>query len=872
MSGIFRAAQGPLSQGLSKVRETSSWHQEEVINPTVLVVIVVTDIPVVGALVLAIQHFAAPSAGPRRARRCRRRLPLRYGALLATGVVTLVALTLAAPGVVASAVAAQDQAAARARLDRWLVREPPAGFVPAARAAADWRPLADVAVGVAQYFQDSRRVPSAWASVTLWDPTVKPTGTDFALGLTELAFSQGERFDASRVHPTAIGMRSNDPVPGQPTHEYLAVVRHGGLIVMASFVPSPTHREGAITARLRDLVARQLAQPTVPAPMPDVPLDARYVDDLILERPVSPDTMFVKLPALSGRVTTAQLRKTGADEQLIDAVDQFGDTGRTIARHWATPRDGTAVRIELSDEADSLRAGRILDGAAEAGRFDERFDTVSRTLEAGRGLREVILVGRRGRFVLKVDTVGPRPPDQLQRLARRTFDAQHARLPPGATARIANDVGLPELAWSASGLLGALAIVRVAAGRWKRRRRRIRQRGADDNPLVVSVRREARGLRHVGVAMGLALLALAAVALAGLVLVVTDEAGFGHGSPVGLVAFALIPAIVLGARRREQRVGGMRVGFRRPRLVRSVLIATASVAVLAFATLAAMQVAIIDTFGQTLAQVDRERRSGTNAGGQAALTAILVLPLAALLFRVARRQARLRADELRERDTRPQVLYLRGFADDKLKIPTIVSGRRPMVELLSPFPSESYEAIVAWSLDAAGPTVGVTPPGARMGSLGAARARVGSEDWKAFVTREMEASGIIAVSLARTEGLLWELQQLVERNLLDRTLILFPPLADEELRRRWTDAAATLGAATLPLDPASVLVATFAEGRPCAVTADQRDEAGYRMAIIAALERIAARDGSRAASRPRLGPPARVAGGSRSSGARPAGA
>jgi hypothetical protein len=333
--------------------------------------------------------------------------------------------------------------------------------------------------------------------------------------------------------------------------------------------------------------------------------------------------------------------------------------------------------------------------------------------------------------------------------------------------------------------------------------------------------------------MGVALLALATFALASL----------PYSLPLAVAAAALVPALVVVRRRAERPARWVRVGLRRPRLIRSALIAVASVLALTVAALFAIFAATTAVFGPSLAQADLERE-GIELARTSGVFALALPLLAAFAFRVARRQARLRAEELGRFDDRPLVLYLRGFADDKLKIPNIVSGRRPVVELLSPFPSESYEAIAAWALNAAGPTVAIAPPGTGLGSLGAAREYADDEEgWQALVARRMDESGVVALSLGRSEGLLWELRQLVERNLLGRALILFPPVGDAELRARWAAAAPALGAASAgpPLDPASTLVAVYDGDRLHAFTADQRDEAGYRAAIAAALERVAAR-------------------------------
>ena len=108
------------------------------------------------------------------------------------------------------------------------------------------------------------------------------------------------------------------------------------------------------------------------------------------------------------------------------------------------------------------------------------------------------------------------------------------------------------------------------------------------------------------------------------------------------------------------------------------------------------------------------------------------------------------------------------------------------------------------------------------------------------VESRIDEAAIVAISLSATDGLLREVRVATERALA-RIVLIFPPVAADELRRRWAAVRAeiAIGVDTaLPLDPALILCAYFHERRVVAVVADRRDEAGYRAAITRAAGRV----------------------------------
>ena len=184
----------------------------------------------------------------------------------------------------------------------------------------------------------------------------------------------------------------------------------------------------------------------------------------------------------------------------------------------------------------------------------------------------------------------------------------------------------------------------------------------------------------------------------------------------------------------------------------------------------------------------------------------------------------------------------RSFDDDSLPLPTIASARRPLFELFSLRGADPFEESVAWELNSYGPVVAVGRPGRSLASLGAAREHLPDETWREQVANRMEEAGIIAVATGETDGLAWELGQVVSGGHLAKTFFVFPPVAPDALDRRWAHTSASLadhGLAVGPLPVPPSLIHTVrldTDGTANVTYATRRDEATYRTAVDYALD------------------------------------
>jgi len=198
-----------------------------------------------------------------------------------------------------------------------------------------------------------------------------------------------------------------------------------------------------------------------------------------------------------------------------------------------------------------------------------------------------------------------------------------------------------------------------------------------------------------------------------------------------------------------------------------------------------------------------------------------------------------------EADRRPAALYLRSFGDDRLPLPMIASARRPLLELFSPRGADPFEEAVAWELNSYGPVVAVGRPGRSLASLGAAREHLTDDTWRDHVAERMDHAAVIAIATGETEGLAWELGEVVRGGYLDKTVFVFPPVAPTDVAHRWAFTASALAGAGVvpePLPAPSGLVHTAQvapDGAVRVTTATRRDEATYRTAVDVALSAAA---------------------------------
>jgi hypothetical protein len=203
------------------------------------------------------------------------------------------------------------------------------------------------------------------------------------------------------------------------------------------------------------------------------------------------------------------------------------------------------------------------------------------------------------------------------------------------------------------------------------------------------------------------------------------------------------------------------------------------------------------------------------------------------------------AAELRRVDPRPAVLLLRSFKDDELTLRPM-----PRFNLWTLFDADdtkkgrdyTLEEAIATVLDEYGPVIAIGEPGRALHPLGAARENVADEHWQDAVDRHIvEAAWIVAIA-ATSEGLLWELQRILERGAARKLLLVFPPVSDTNLAVRWERLQPLVGhlasESELKTAPTAGLLVMWANDRPPSIklyTCDEKTQNALDTGIRVAL-------------------------------------
>jgi hypothetical protein len=98
--------------------------------------------------------------------------------------------------------------------------------------------------------------------------------------------------------------------------------------------------------------------------------------------------------------------------------------------------------------------------------------------------------------------------------------------------------------------------------------------------------------------------------------------------------------------------------------------------------------------------------------------------------------------------TSPDVLYLRNFGDDRMKLRAGRITRRGILGRLSPFRMRPFEELVVSRLAGVGPTLGVNPPGVALERLGVLKEKLPSEEgaWKQRIADMADQALVVAIS------------------------------------------------------------------------------------------------------------------------------
>jgi hypothetical protein len=216
----------------------------------------------------------------------------------------------------------------------------------------------------------------------------------------------------------------------------------------------------------------------------------------------------------------------------------------------------------------------------------------------------------------------------------------------------------------------------------------------------------------------------------------------------------------------------------------------------------------------------------------------------AQVFALARRTMARASEEVLEADPRAPILYLRSFAADEAPAPEELSldereGRLLTWRVMNPdFWKErrewTFEEVVCGSLSEIGPVVALGRPGERLPRIGAARKRVDEADWQAEVRALLERCRLVCLVVGHTQGLLWELREILSGHNAMKMLLVIPPGADAStlwdglLRNLEPVLRSRLPAAV----PPSAIAIHFDSNQEATVLAGRRNSTSYRQIAL----------------------------------------
>ena len=164
------------------------------------------------------------------------------------------------------------------------------------------------------------------------------------------------------------------------------------------------------------------------------------------------------------------------------------------------------------------------------------------------------------------------------------------------------------------------------------------------------------------------------------------------------------------------------------------------------------------------------------------------MPLAYLLNRLGKRLSQRSLQALLAADTRPHILYLRGFEEDKLRVTPSLT-RSGFLQWLTPFGRPRFEEVLVRYLSRFGPVIAVSgQQGRALQELGAAKATFSGGEWQQHVHAWMGEALFVVVAatpIQVRDGLMWELVQLSDDERSARVLLVTSPWPREQLRARW---------------------------------------------------------------------------------------
>ncbi|WP_395646154.1 hypothetical protein [Terricaulis sp.] len=208
--------------------------------------------------------------------------------------------------------------------------------------------------------------------------------------------------------------------------------------------------------------------------------------------------------------------------------------------------------------------------------------------------------------------------------------------------------------------------------------------------------------------------------------------------------------------------------------------------------------------------------------------------LVGLAFGRAGLRAATRAyQNVRDWDARAPIVFLRAFRADEARIPAARHGVLPRLSL-RPGQPRTLDEIVLDTASPYGPVIAIGRPDEELPPLGAARIYARDGDWQATVTGLCDAAACIVICADASEGVQWELQQIVARGYAQKTVLLISPQLKRKDRRLLAHKLFAVNVSNG--DPIGALHDT--RGALTALTSKRSSRAAYGVALTIALDAL----------------------------------
>jgi hypothetical protein len=547
---------------------------------------------------------------------------------------------------------------------------------------------------------------------------------------------------------------------------------------------------------------------------------------------------------------------------LGGGIAQVADLLHGWVRYWVSPQTG----MQAVEEAYGVGTGEAARAAIQG--FDSSVSARGLTEQPVganlRGFRSALLVNgtkyteisvplARGPYFFVISVLAP--PQSSSSAAGLTADlvAVQSRKVPANTPNTATSLsGLTPDTYSAAGaavggllaylgLVNGIAFLRNPLRRARRRERSRVTRHWPDGQRVVDVSSSAHRYRNTArLRLAVQLIGVSIAACGADPFLVTNWYIFVLAGVVIVWAGGrfIHPAGQSFARSRTMLSGSRRVRVTFLMTLASVLLIVGVLALISYGLYQAEPPAVV---AAGAASGSPMLTQGAAEGLE--WTGLILIAIAAVISRYARRLASVEAHRLMLHDARPPVLYLRSFGDDGLKLWTATLGRPSLIERFTPRRFDALEEVIVRHLSLRGPVIALNPPGTKLPPLGAARETIDSADWQSAIAGWMERSALIvfiAPPERVTRGLVWELERVSASRHWDKALIIVPPVPADLLRARWQafrQACMRLWPFTslLTMEGPGALALTFRGNAWTVITADRQNEWAYSAALNEAL-------------------------------------